>query len=312
MRAIVVLVILAFLSLVTAACGGDAQPATAPESTVNQAVQATLTALAAIAPLPTDAPTSTPSPVPPTATPTQVPPTDTSTPKSTNTPRPTNTPIPTNTPETVYTGPLVIAEIEGVGSKVTDNLELPKCRKAVFYWTSFPGDSGTATFELNLHNVSAGLDTSLVYEFAADVSGNGISGAVLQGLLGGEYYLTTESTQEPWNLRVECQDGAAPVASGLDLQGTGDTVTENYELPACNKSVFVWSTEPGSYGIAALDADICTVGDDECRSIVGEADTSLTAPLEGEALESLSGGVYFLAISNTSGRPWSIRWECRD
>jgi hypothetical protein len=144
------------------------------------------------------------------------------------------------------------------------------------------------------------------------VPSDGVSGSVLQGLLGGEYYFTTENTQEPWNVRVECQDGIAPVGSGLDLQGTGDTVTENYELPACRKSVFVWSVEPGSYGIAALAADLCAVGEDDCESLVSEAETGMTTPLEGESLASLSGGVYFLSIANTSGRPWSIRWECRD
>jgi len=153
---------------------------------------------------------------------------------------------------------------------------------------------------------------SLVNEFAMDVSGDGISGAALQPLVGGEYYFTTENTDEAWALRVECQDGVAPVASGLDLQGSGNTVTDNYELPACSKSVFVWSAEPGDSGTASLIVHLCKVGEDRCPSLVNEFGMDLTEPLEGEALEALSGGIYFLAIDNTSGKPWSIRWECRD
>jgi len=236
----------------------------------------------------------------------------TNTPEPTDVPEPTDTPVPTNTPEPAYTDPVVLAEIEGVGESVTDNFEWPSCQKAVFYWTAFPSSYGSASLIVHLHNVETGRDMSLVNEFAMDVSGDGISGAALQPLVGGEYYFTTENTDEAWALRVECQDGVAPVASGLDLQGSGNTVTDNYELPACSKSVFVWSAEPGDSGTASLIVHLCKVGEDRCPSLVNEFGMDLTEPLEGEALEALSGGIYFLAIDNTSGKPWSIRWECRD
>ena len=249
-----------------------------------------------------------------TVAPTEPPPIEATEPpeaEPTDVPEPTDTPVPTNTPEPVYTDPVVLAEIEGVGESVTDNFEWPGCQKAVFYWTSFPSSYGTASLIVHLHNVETGRDMSLVNEFAMDVSGDGISGAALQPLVGGKYYFATENTDEAWALRVECQDGVAPVASGLDLQGSGNTVTDNYELPACSKSVFAWSAEPGDSGTASLIVHLCKVGEDRCPSLVNEFGMDLAEPLKGETLEALSGGIYFLAIDNTSG-PWSIHWECRD
>jgi len=82
--------------------------------------------------------------------------------------------------------------------------------------------------------------------------------------------------------------------------------------PACSKSVFAWSAEPGDGGAASLIVHLCKVGEDRCVNLVNEFGMDLAEPLQGETLEALSGGIYFLAIDNTSGRPWSIHWECRD
>jgi len=294
MRTTALLIVLSLLGLLVSACAGDAQQAATPEAAVSQA--AASPEVAPVAAVPTE---------PAAATPTLESPTDMPIPE------PTNTPVPTNTPEPVYTDPDVLAEIEGVGGVVTDNFEWPQCQKAVFYWTSLPGDVGAASLIATLYNVTAGLDTPLVNEFAMNVS-DSLSGAVLQPLQGGEYYIATENTEEQWTVRVECQDGVAPVASGLDIQGAGNIVTDNYALVACSKSVFVWAVEPGDLGTASLIASLCKAGEDQCQSLVNEFDMDLTAPLEGEALQSVTDGAYYLAISNTSGNPWRIRWECRD
>jgi hypothetical protein len=142
-----------------------------------------------------------------------------------------------------------------------------------------------------------------------DVPGVGLSGSALQPLSGGEYYFSTENTDQPWRIRVECQDGGAPVAAGIDLQVAGNLVTENYELPSCQKSVFAWSVEPDDSGMASLILKLC--GDD-CTTIVNEFQMDLAAPMQGDALQALGGGIYYLVSENTSGRPWSVRWECRD
>jgi hypothetical protein len=238
-------------------------------------------------------------------------------PAPTEKPEPTDTPSPTDTPEPtvpVYTEPIVLAELDGVGNQVTDNYEFPPCGKAVFYWEVEPGSYGAASIIIHLHNVEADDGVSIVNEFSSDIIGV-LSGSALQPLIGGEYFFSTENTDEPWRIRVECQDGDKPVAEGMDVTGIGDTVTENFTLSTCRKSIFHWSVEPGSYGSAALIVHLCSPDGIIKRgcppSIVNEFETDLTAPLEGEALERVDDGDYFLVISNTNAE-WHVWWECQD
>lgn len=294
--------VLAISILLLVACG-ESVPTSEPSAVTVSPEAAKLQATsvqATIAPEPTTVPEPTNTPVP----------TDTLEPSAT--PEPTDTPVPTDTPEPIFNDPVILAEIEGVGVSVTDNFEWPSCQKAVFYWTASPGDYGSASLIAQLHNVETGRDMPLVNEFAMDVSGDGISGATLQPLAGGKYYFSTENTDEPWTFRVECQDGVAPIGSSIDLQGNGNIVTDNYELSACNKSVFVWNVEPSDTGTASLIVYLCKVDEERCPSLVNEFGMDLTEPLDGEALEPVSSGIYFLATGNTNGNPWSIRWECRD
>jgi hypothetical protein len=208
-----------------------------------------------------------------------------------------------------YSEPVVLTEVEGTAGTITDNFEWPACQKAVFYWPVYPSSYGTASLIVHLHKVGDERESYLVNEVVMNVSGEGLSGSALQPLSGGEYYFSTENTDEPWTICVECQDGVAPVGTGLDLQATGNIVTDNYELPACQKSVFAWGAEPNDYGTASLISKSC--GND-CTSVVNEAQFDLTATLEGEALQALRGGIYYLVSENTGGGPWSVRWECRD
>ena len=108
---------------------------------------------------------------------------------------------------------------------------------------------------------------------------------------------------------MECQDGAAPVGFGLDLQAFGDIVTENYELPACQKSVFVWSAELADSGVGGLFLRLCGNG---CTVLVSEFPIDSTVPMEGEALQPVDQGIYYLVSKGSFGRHWSVRWECRD
>lgn len=226
-------------------------------------------------------------------------------------PAPTDTPVPTDTPEPTPVEPTVLLELEGTGETVTDNFEWPACQKAVFYWTSAVGQYGSASLIVHLHKVGAEREVSLINEFEMDAPAEGISGAALQPLDGGEYYFSTENTDNPWTLRVECQDGQAADSAGIDIQGAGNTVTHNYELPACQKSVFLWSVEPNSGGTASLILYLYKVGEERSITLANEFAMDVTEPLAGEALQQLSGGYYYLTIENLSG-PWAIRWECRD
>ncbi len=291
----------AMLILVTLACGSlTSSPTSQPQVTAMVATES--------APFiePTDAPVPTAEPEP------------TESPEPTEEPEPTDTPSPTtDTPEPTmpaYTEPVVLAELDGTGNTVSDNYEFPPCGKAVFYWEVDPSAYGSAAIIIHLHNVDADREMSLVNEFSGDVVGV-LSGSALQPLVGGEYFFSTENTDEPWRIRVECQDGVAPVAEGMDVTGIGDTVTENFTLPACRKSIFNWSVEPNSYGSAALIVHVCNVEEVKTRgcppSIVNEFESDLTGPLEGEALERIDGGDYFLVTGNTD-EEWHVWWECRD
>lgn len=279
----------------TWACGESGSTSTEKPAAANtQAVTAAATKKPE-AGKPTEIPAMEESP---TAVPTDVPPTEIP---------------PTEVPEAEYKEPVVLLEFEGEGEIVTDNYEFPPCFKTVFYWTASAGAYGSASLILRLHNVETERDMTLVNEFGMDTSSGGISGSALQPLVGGEYFFSSENTDEPWALQVVCEDGAAPVASGeLAIEGFGNIVTENYELPKCTKSVFLWSVDPSSSGSAALILTLCSVEGEKCDTIVNEFKMDLPGPLEGEALERISGGTYFLVAANTSGRSWRVSWECRD
>lgn len=223
---------------------------------------------------------------------------------------PTKTPQPTLAPtQPVYVEPVVLGEVNGTGKTVTDNLNLPACGKAVFMWKVAPSSYGTASLILSLFKKGSERDISLVNDMAMDMGPEGLSGSALQPLTGGEYYFSSDNTNEPWSIRIECQDNVAPVAKGLDVQGTGNLVTANYELQACQKSVFHWQVEPGSSGTAALILDLCGA---ECQNIANEMKMDLTGPLEGQSLQAVKAGNYYLVTENVSGLAWHVTWECKD
>ena len=286
------LICLAILGLVFLACNGAEEATKQPETSPTP--EATAIEEPAATP-PSESPPEETEASPPPAEPTPTPPP----------PSPTAAPEPT---VATYSEPVVLTEVEGTGDTVTDNFEWPACQKALFYWTASPNTYGTASLAVYLYKTGVERGALLVNEAVMDVSAEGLSGSALQPLSGGEYYFSTENTDDPWTIRVECQDGAAPVGTGIDLQAAGNIVTDNYEFPACQKSVFVWSTEPNDYGTASLALRFCG---DECTLLVNEVQMDLAAPMEGEALQALRGGIYYLVSENTSG-PWSVRWECRD
>ncbi|MCX6082042.1 MAG: hypothetical protein NTW32_21145 [Chloroflexi bacterium] len=223
-----------------------------------------------------------------------------------NTPEPTASPAPT---QPVYVEAVLMAEVNGTGKTVTDNLNLPACGKAVFLWKVAPSSYGTASLILSLFKKGSEREITVVNDMAMDAGSEGMSGSSLQPLTGGEYFFSSDNTNEPWSVRIECQDGAAPVAAGMDIQGTGNLVTANYELQACQKSVFHWQVEPGTGGTAALILGLCGA---ECQTIANEMKMDMTGPLEGQSLQAVNAGIYYLVTENASGRPWHVTWECKD
>lgn len=272
------LIVASVLALATLFCGGEPDPTPVPQ------VQAE----PAATPIPPPEPTMTPLPPSP----------------------PTDTPIPTEPPAPVYQEPVTLLEISGTGEQVTDNYPMPVCIKAVFYWAVGASDIGMASLIADMYNADTGKQMPLVNALETDTTGE-LRGSTLQALAGGEYYFTAENTDQAWSIRIECQDGQAPAGLGIDIQGDGLAVTPNYELPACKKSVFNWSVEPNASGLGSIIIGLVGVDGPQYFSIANDIGMDLTAPLQGEALQVVSGGLYYLVVENVSG-PWHIWWECQD
>lgn len=93
----------------------------------------------------------------------------------------------------------------------------------------------------------------------------------------------------------------------LEISGSGDLVTENYEWGDCEKAVFYWSGSPVGRG-GNMFVDLHKVGLEDYVSLVIE---TIYEPLEGETLQPLLGGPYYLAIQAPEVS-WTIRGECQD
>ncbi len=305
---VAVVVIGALFAALLSSPGEEATPTPTRVAQATQPADATEAQQPTQAPAPSDTPMPTDTPVP-TDTPA---PTDT--PQPTKTPRPTNTPAPTNTPPPSPTptsfAPLVFVEFEGSTETVTDNFDAPPCQKAVFVWSVEPSQYDNAGLIIDLYRKGADSGRGLVNAFEAGATGP-MTGESLQPLLGGSYYLSVESITGPWKMKGVCLDGQPPAGSEVDIENVGIRVTENYALPECAKSVFVWSVEPSQYGNVGLIIYLHREGADSGVGLVNAFETDVSEALTGDALQPLKGGVYFLEISSTTG-PWTLKWECRD
>jgi len=210
-----------------------------------------------------------------------------------------------------YASRPTLLEIDGIGEAVSSNYSLPTCHKAVFYWHVMPSTYGSASLILKLYQVGSSQAETLVNEFESDVPETGLYGAALHHLTEGQYYFSTENTDEPWTLRIECQDHLPAVAEGMRVTARGNTVTDNYQLSTCNKSVFRWQVAPNSYGTTALIVHLHRVNEDRFAYLVNALEFDQSAPLSGEALEPVQAGTYYLVTENATGE-WSVEWECRD
>lgn len=193
---------------------------------------------------------------------------------------------------------------------MTDNYNWPACEKAVFTWHAEARPSGMVSLAVKLHKVGDDGWDLIANEFAVGEPA-GLTAQKLQPLDGGEYYFSIENTGAPWSILVECQDGQPGQDGGIDVSGDRDTVTCNYTLPQCSKSVFVWSSAPRESGFAALIVTFYKVAGGWPDLLVNALEVDATEPMTGEALEPVTPGVYYLEIYNTTGH-WTVRWECRD
>lgn len=289
-RSMIALAVIALVAT-TIACSESA-PESAPTAEPTEVTEEEATEAEVTEPDVTEAPSETPEP----------------TEAATDTATPTETPQPT---EPSYSEPVEVVTVEGVGETVTDNYEFPECFKAVFDWHVDQGSYGSASLILKLHNVATRDEMTLVNEFGE--APEGLDGKALQPLLGGEYFFSSQNTDEAWRVTLLCENNVAPVAGEeLAFEGQGNTVSGNYELPECSKSVFSYSVEPNNTGAASLILYLCSADRRDCTSIANKFEMDLIEPLEGKVVEALRGGIYFLATENASGNDWQITWECQD
>ena len=240
-------------------------------------------------------------------------PTDTTAPTTTREPTATQalkaTQVPTLTPSPIYSQPVVLLEFSGTGETVTGNYLLPKCWKAVYYWSAFPNRSGSVSFRLNLFQPTSTDSVPLVNVDSMDKYAQGLRGSVLRGLIGGEYHFSIEKSDGAWSIRVECQDNIAPVGTGMNIQATGWFVSDNYVLSTCQQGIFSWSVEPNANGTASLLLYLCNLN--QCGPLVKEDKMDMTAPLTGQVTAMLQRNTFFISAENTL-QPWSVTWECKD
>lgn len=216
--------------------------------------------------------------------------------------------------------PVLVAEFSGVGTSAADDptdsdsttetFSTPACRKAVFTWSVEPNDEGIAMLDIHMHRVEYGTTDSLVDVLEMDTQGV-VTGTSFRGLRAGDYYFTVDGHTGPWTIRATCFDGQPAESDSVDLQGTGSMVSGNFALPKCAKSVFRWTVEPDSSGHAVLVGYLYSVDRQHGSGFIKGVDLDATTLFSGEALEPLSGNIYFIVIERNSG-PWTITWECRD
>jgi hypothetical protein len=235
-------------------------------------------------------------------------------PVPTNIPQPTDTPLPTEKPKATGTSPpaepSIFLNIAGTGETVSEDFEGPECFKAVFLWSVESKDSGLTSLTINLHNVYTQKAMEIVSTFETETVGT-MRGESIQALLGGAYYVTVEDHSGPWALQGICREGEAPSGEGIDLHGVGQVVSGNVVLTECQKSVFVWSVEPRSSGLAQLEVSLANAKTHQGRYLVSEFEMDVAGTLSGEVLEPVSDGMYFIHVESASG-PWTLRWDCRD
>jgi hypothetical protein len=85
------------------------------------------------------------------------------------------------------------------------------------------------------------------------------------------------------------------------IAGTGERITENFNLPSCNKAIFYSSSQ----GRSNVIVDLHQLGSERDWLIVNHI-----APDTEQRLQKLSGGTYFLEVRADGGTNWQLKVEC--
>jgi hypothetical protein len=97
----------------------------------------------------------------------------------------------------------------------------------------------------------------------------------------------------------------------LNITGTEDTVSENFEASECFKAVFPWSVESKDSGFTSLVVNLYNAQTEKGSEIISEMEMDVAGIMRGEALKVLVGGTYYVTTENSSG-PWTLQGICRE
>jgi hypothetical protein len=97
-----------------------------------------------------------------------------------------------------------------------------------------------------------------------------------------------------------------------EFSGTGATVTDNFQWPACWKAVLYWTAMPGSYGwtdftLTMHNKDTGAEADVVSLYLLSGNEDGVT----GASPVHLLGGEYYFSTSNIE-KEWTVRVECQD
>lgn len=97
----------------------------------------------------------------------------------------------------------------------------------------------------------------------------------------------------------------------LQVQASGDTSSESFVLPACQKAVFFWTLTPDEEKVASLVIHLHRAGSRRAATPVDATHRDSDAAISGATLHPLAGGEYTLSTENTRGA-WALVVECQD
>ena len=112
--------------------------------------------------------------------------------------------------------------------------------------------------------------------------------------------VVTETIIETVEVTAIPTEAAAPFEL-VSIEGSGNTVTENFEWPACEKAVFNWTAA----GNDNLIIYIHKIGVDG-----GVLQVNEIGPGSGQFLQPLLGGTYFYNIEGPADG-WTLDGECQ-
>ena len=89
----------------------------------------------------------------------------------------------------------------------------------------------------------------------------------------------------------------------LEIEGSGPTVTENFEWGDCEKAVFSWTAT----GEGKVDMRLHKIGNPNYNSRLADE----LSPAAGQGFQAIEAGTYFIEIKKGPFEGWTLVGECQ-